>query len=167
MWQDPEAAGVPTNRRTLQLLVNAQLAPATVAGLKYFMCACCWPLPLYRHLQPTATTKHVHMTGFSHHHCLPWSLATGTGLVVEGSKSLHNHCKLLKHSPRIRHLLMLWIPAALAQEISRSFPEIEADTYHHTRYPKTRPGVTACSSISLPTGEGLSFLKLIHKVWKR
>ena len=45
---------------------------------------------------PTATpaAEHVYTTGSGYHHCLPWSLAVGTGGACEDLNSLRSLCRL-------------------------------------------------------------------------
>lgn len=128
---------------------------------------CDQPLTLHRHLQLAPAAEGMHTTSSSYLCCLSWSLAPGLGGTAKDPDSYCSHCGHPQCSPNY-----VAVGALEPRRLSRRFitvpwtqccyaPPLTRGTLH------TGPGITTCSSMSLPAGKSLPLPKLVHKVWNR
>ena len=131
------------------------------------LCPWCWPWsspPLHICLQPAPVQPvlaNVHTAGSSHHHCLLQSQDTGLEVSLKTPAALAAIMSCLLLLPIIIQLFMSWTPAYLRW--LDAMPPNSESLHALTLGPcTTRPRVTACSSMPLPMGEGLSLPKPVH-----
>lgn len=144
--------------RPLQPRVCLWLFLAPDAGCELAKTSVCnQPLPTHRHMQPAPAAECVQTTSSGHHHCLPWSLATGPGSNAEYSYSPFSHCRPSTELINNHVVIGVVDPSSLPQQDIMSAWN---QSYHmplHLAPCTTRPGVAAHSRVPLPTGEVFTY----------